>query len=206
MSRRAALAGATGLVGGALLGRLLEDPELSLVVASTRRPLPAHPKLHNPPLEGDWELPSVDEAYCALGTTRRDAGSAAAFRAVDLELVATFARAARAAGARRFGLVSALGADASSLFLYPRTKGEAESACAALGFERLVIARPSLLLGERRESRPAERAAIAVSRALAPILPARWRAVSAERVAAALLAASRDAAPGLVVLESEALR
>lgn len=202
MSRRVALAGASGLVGGFLLSRLLADERTSFVHAPTRKPLPPHPKLDNPRFEGSWALPSVDEAFCALGTTIKKAGSPEAFRAVDLELVASFAKAARAAGARRFGLVSAAGASASSRLLYSRTKGEAERAVSS-GFESVVIARPSILLGPRAEHRPAERLGIAVALALRPLIPRRWRAIEADAVAGALLAGVRGGVPGRLVLENE---
>ncbi len=204
MSRRTALAGATGLVGGFLLERLLADPDTSFVCAPTRRPLPPHPKLVNPRFEGAWQLPPVDEAYCALGTTLKAAGSPERFRAVDLDLVVSFARAARAAGARRFALVSSVGADASSRFLYPRTKGEAERAVTP-GFDSVVLARPSFLLGPRAEPRAGERLAIAFATALEPLIPRRYRGVSADAVAAALLATSRGAIPGTLTLENERL-
>lgn len=204
MSRRAALAGASGLVGGFLLQRLLEDPATASVCAPTRAPLPPHPKLLNPRVEGGWALPPVDEAYCALGTTLKKAGSPEAFRAVDLDLVAAFAKAARAAGARRFGLVSAVGADPRSRLLYSRVKGEAERAVSS-GFECVVIARPSILLGPRAEHRPAERLGISLALALRPLIPKRWRAVRADAVAASLLAAARGGVPGTLVLENEAL-
>ena len=141
-------------------------------------------------------------------TTRAKAGSDAAFRAVDLELTRSFAHDARAAGARRFGLVSSAGADARSRFLYPRTKGEAESAAAGQGFESLVIARPSLLLGARSEDRPGEKLATAAIRILgaAMIGPLRrWRAVPATTVASSLVAAVRGRVPGVLTLESDAL-
>src|SRR6185312_10908414 len=133
--------------------------EVARVIAPTRRPLAAHPKLVNPSFDGkSWPaLPALDEAYGCLGTTRKTAGSDEAFRAVDLELTRSFARAAKQAGARRFGLVSSIGADSRSRFLYPRTKGEAEAAVAGMGFESVTIARPSFLAGERAEHRSGER-------------------------------------------------
>ena len=169
------------------------------------------PKLDNPRLEGAaWPaLPPVDEVYLCLGTTRAQAGSDAAFRAVDLDLTLAFAGAAKAAGARRVGLVSAVGADAHSPFLYPRTKGEAEAGIAMLGFERAVLARPSFLLGARVESRPTERLLLPLFRLIEPLLlgPLRkWRAVAAEDVAAALVDATRSGAPGVTVLEYDRLR
>jgi uncharacterized protein YbjT (DUF2867 family) len=203
----AAVAGATGLVGGFVLKRLLDDPEVERVIAPTRRPLPAHPKLVNPSFDGRvWPaLPDVDEAYGCLGTTRKTAGSDEAFRAVDLELTRSFARAAKAARARRFGLVSSVGADARSRFLYPRTKAEAEAAVSGFGFESVAIVRPSLLIGERAESRPGEKFMILAFTALAPVLPGRLRAVKADAVAAALIGAVRGRVPGTLVLENDAL-
>jgi uncharacterized protein YbjT (DUF2867 family) len=201
----AAVAGATGLVGNFLLRRLLDDPEVERVIAPTRRPLPVHPKLSNPIFDGtSWPaLPPLDEAYGCLGTTRKKAGGDEAFRAVDLTLTRSFARAAKAAGARRFGLVSSLGADARSRSLYLRTKGEAEAAVSGSGFECVAVVRPSFLIGERVEPRPAEALAALIVGFLP--LPRRWRAVRAEAVAASLVAALRGRVPGTLILESEAL-
>ncbi len=207
---RAAVAGATGLVGGFVLRRLLDDPEVARVIAPTRRPLPPHPKLSNPSFNGAaWPgLPPLDEAYGCLGTTRKAAGSDAAFRAVDLDLANAFARAAKAAGARRFGLVSAMGANARSRYLYLRTKGEAEAAASGLGFESVAIVRPSFLAGERAEVRPGENLGVAAIRVLAPLLIGpllRWRAVKDDDVAASLIAALRGRVPGTLILESDAI-
>ena len=206
----AAVAGATGLVGGHVLRLLLEDPDIERVVAPTRRALPPHPKLENPLLSPGWPvLTRVDEAYGCLGTTRKDAGSDAAFRAVDFDLTVAFARAAKAGGARRFGLVSSMGANAASSLLYPRVKGEAEKAVSGLGFETVVIARPSLLLGERAKPRAAEKAAEAALALMKPLLigPLRkYRAISGDAVAASLVASVRGRFPGTLTLESDALQ
>lgn len=156
-------------------------------------------------------LPPLDLALCALGTTIKTAGSQAAFRAVDLDAVLAFARAARAAGAQRFGLVSALGADARSAVFYNRTKGQAEDALRAMGWPRLVIARPSLLLGDRaalgQAARPGERLAQHLMPGLGRLLPGRLRPIEAATVARALLRTLlSDDGPALQVLESEALQ
>jgi uncharacterized protein YbjT (DUF2867 family) len=206
----AAVAGATGLVGGLLLRRLLDDPEVARVIAPTRRPLAPHPKLLNPLIKsGAWPaLPPLDEAYGCLGTTRAAAGSDEAFRAVDLGLTVSFARAAKAAGAKRFGLVSSIGADARSRFLYPRTKAEAEAAVSGLGFESVAIVRPSFLLGERSEPRPAEGIVLKAFSILNPVMIGplrRWRAVRAEAVASSLVSSLRGRVPGTLILESESL-
>ena len=159
-ARTVALAGATGLVGRAILEGLLADPSIVLVHALGRRELPvADRKLasHVVDFAALPPLPPLDEVYLALGTTIKVAGSQATFRAVDFDANLTVARAALAAGARRAGLVSAMGADANSRVFYNRVKGELEDALAQLPFAGLVIARPSLLVGDRRKLDQPER-------------------------------------------------
>jgi uncharacterized protein YbjT (DUF2867 family) len=205
------VSGASGLVGRALVQRLLEDEAGAGVVAVVRRPLGnAGGRLTEVVadfgrLEG-IRVPRVRTAFCALGTTIAKAGSEAAFRAVDVEAVAGFARLARRAGATRFLLVSALGADPGSRVFYNRTKGEAEEAVKAVGFDGVAVFRPSLLVGEREESRPAERVAIVASGffswAMAGPL-ARWKPVPAEAVAAAMVAVANGTLTGVRIVENE---
>ncbi|MCJ0762331.1 epimerase [Variovorax sp. CYS-02] len=151
-------------------------------------------------------LPAVSEVYIALGTTIKVAGSQAAFRAVDVDAVVATARAARAAGATRLGVVSAMGAQARSAVFYNRMKGEMEEAVARLGFETVVIARPSFLVGDRssleQPRRRGEAFMLATMRRLNPFIPANYRSVTAREVADALREAVMHAGPGLHVLPS----
>ena len=207
---RLLLAGATGLVGEAALHRALASPRVRQVVAPTRRPLAAHPKLFNPvvdfdALPADAEWWRVDAVACALGTTIRDAGSQQAFRRVDHDYPLAIARHAHAHGATTFALVSALGADAGSRVFYSRTKGEVEAAISGVGFASLTLLRPGLLGGARKQQRGGERLALRVMGALDRVLPARYRIVPAERVAEALLQAALDAPPGRHIIPSERL-
>ena len=203
------LAGGTGLVGREILLALLEDPGVAQVHTLGRRAPPQqHAKLqhHASDLRQIPPLPTLDTAFIALGTTIKVAGSQEAFRAVDFEAVQAVARAARTAGATRLGLVSAMGADAGARLFYSRVKGEAEDALTALGFASLVIARPSMLVGDRsalnQPERRGEVIAAAVSAALRPLIPANLRAIRARDVAQALVAAVARGAPGRHVLLS----
>jgi uncharacterized protein YbjT (DUF2867 family) len=209
--RRALLAGASGLVGRALLALLLEAPQYGSVHAILRRPLrdlPKRDKLTTTNVDFDRlpALPAVDDVFIALGTTIKAAGSEQAFRQVDFDAVLATARAGRAAGATRLLVVSALGADPSSRVFYNRVKGEMELAIAGLGYERVVIAQPSLLLGDRealgQPPRPAERWAMRLMALAAQLLPAGIRPIRAEDVARSLLRAALDAAPGVTRLRS----
>ncbi|MBA2961624.1 MULTISPECIES: nucleoside-diphosphate sugar epimerase [Ramlibacter] len=206
-SRSVLLAGATGLVGRELLDGLLADNAVREVHTLSRRELPLrHPKLaqHKVDFAALPSLPPVDEAYLALGTTIKVAGSQAAFRAVDYDANLAVARAARAAGARRLGLVSAMGADAASSLFYNRVKGELETVLATLDYEGRVIARPSFLTGNRaalgQPERSGEGLALKVSTVLRPLIPANYRSIAASDVAAALLRTVPTAKGGQVLL------
>jgi uncharacterized protein YbjT (DUF2867 family) len=157
----------------------------------------------------DIAFDHVDDAFCCLGTTRRTAGSAAAFRRVDLDYVVAFANAAKRAGAERFMLVSSLGASASSPLLYPRTKGESEAEVSAIGFGSVVILRPSFLLGVRTQARTGESAALRVFQWMRPVMigPMRkYAPVEAAAVARTLIESAATAPAGVSILESDRIR
>jgi uncharacterized protein YbjT (DUF2867 family) len=211
------LAGATGLVGRALLARLLSGERTQRVVVLARKPLPTtaarDPRLTV--LVGDMaalalEAGAIEDVYVALGTTIKVAGSEAAFRAVDFDLVVAVARAARQAGARRLAVVSALGADRRSRVFYNRVKGDMEEAVGALGYQSVVLARPSLLLGDRASlGQPTRAGEVWAARLLGPLLPlvpAGVRPIAAPVVAAAMVAALDRAEPGTRVLSSADLQ
>lgn len=215
------IAGATGLVGRALIPLL----QGSALPAAGREPA-LHAVRHEPALHAlvrkpaaalqeagvhqhvvDFArldagaLPSPVAAYCALGTTIKVAGSQAAFRAVDVDAVLAFAQAARHAGAPCFAVVSALGADAHSRVFYNRVKGEMEAAVAALGFTSVVIARPSLIVGDRgalgQPLRVGERLGQWISAPLRPLLPPSLRPIAAATVARAMVRAVAQSRPGV---------
>lgn len=210
--RTVIIAGATGLVGKDILEGLLADPTVMTVHSLGRRALAVqHPKLtaHVVDFTALPALPPADEVYLALGTTIRIAGSQAAFRAVDYDANLAVARAALAVGARRAGLVSAMGASKKSTVFYSRVKGELEDALARLPFDRLVIARPSMLVGNRealgQPVRRGEVLAADLQKFLGFLIPRNYKPIQAAAVARALL----DAVPlgqGKTVLLSGAMQ
>ena len=158
------LLGATGLVGGHVLARLLRDDTCGRIVTLTRSPV--HGSEGGAKLDArivDFDNPAAwldqvaaDQTICALGTTIKKAGSREAFRRVDFHYPLTIARALVEKGCRHFLLVSAMGADAHSRVFYNRVKGELETDLLGLGFDSVSIFRPSLLLGDRQEFRLGE--------------------------------------------------
>ena len=211
------VAGATGLVGREVLAALSADRNThSIHVVGRRAPksLPPYPRAaiqaHTVDFAQLPALPSVDDVYIALGTTIAVAGSQEAFRAVDHDAVLAVARAAQLAGARRLAVVSAMGADPASRIFYNRVKGETEAALAALGYETLVIARPSLLVGDRaalaQPKRKGETLGQWAMAVLRPVIPANYRAIAARDVAAAMLRTMAKGAAGTQVLLSGAMQ
>lgn len=211
--RTVLVAGATGLVGREILAGLLADDSVVAVHSLGRRTLTLqHAKLtqHTVDFKALPALPRVSEAFIALGTTIKVAGSQVAFRAVDHDAILAVARAALASGATKLGAVSAMGADAKSRIFYNRVKGETEDALRAMGFATLVIARPSFLAGDRealgQPLRAGEKLALRVSQWLRPLIPAHYRSVEARKVAAGLLRYMRDGRPGEHLLLSGELQ
>jgi len=202
----AILAGATGLVGGECLRQLLASPRYGSVIVVTRRELDPglrHDKLREVVVEfaqlGDVKSQlRGDHVFCALGTTIRKAGSQQRFREVDYEYPLRLSQLALKSGARHFSVVSALGASRSSPFFYSRVKGEMEEGLRQVHWPSLAILRPSVIAGERAESRPLER----MSGHLLRLAPATWRPVAAREIAAAMIATALREPPGVTVIES----
>jgi uncharacterized protein YbjT (DUF2867 family) len=212
------ITGASGVVGSRALERLLARDDVGRVVALGRRPLPVqHDKLVSRVVDLQnatalaSEVPDgVAIAVCCLGTTMKQAGSKAAFRAVDHDAVVAFGEAARQKGAARFLLVSAVGVNARSRSFYLKTKGEAEDALARLGFPQLTALRPSFIddQGARTDHRPLERIALPIGRALFSIIgkTSRYAPITADAIAAALVRlAFDDTTEPLRIIEGEQL-
>lgn len=207
---RVLLVGATGAVGQEVLKQALAHRDIARVVALTRRPLALkHSKLVNPVIDfsalpdaAKWWM--CDAMICTLGTTIRQAGSAEAFATVDRDLPLAIAERAKAAGASRCALNSSLGANIKGN-LYLRTKAEAEQGIIALDFASTTLVRPSLIDADRSDFRPAERAGILLARALRPLIPSRYRPVTPEQIAHALITGIVAGTAGLTIIESHQL-
>ena len=203
--------GASGLVGSKCLQHSLTDTRIDKVIAVVRRDMNmAHPKLTQLIVDFD-KLDNyasdikADAVLSALGTTLKQAGSSAKFTKVDYEYQLKVAEIARRNGVKTFVLLSSSGADKKSMILYTKVKGEVEDAISKLGFEKVAILRPSILLGDRKESRPGEAVAQWVARKALFLFSGpleKYKGMPADTVAQAMINAVQKPYTGVRIVEN----
>jgi uncharacterized protein YbjT (DUF2867 family) len=203
------LAGATGLIGRALLKQLIADSSISKITVLSRRPV-AMEGLGRPSELAKVEVivaslddmalaleeVKADMVFCTLGTTIKIAKTKEAFRKVDYEYPLSLAHFAERTDAALFSVVTAMGASSDSAFFYSRVKGELQEQLVKLSIPHIQVFQPSLLLGERSEARPGEALGAWVSKGLqfAMVGPLRkYRAIKGEAVALAMRLAAFQA-------------
>lgn len=211
MSKTAIVIGGTGLVGTALLEGLIQSEHFAKIRCISRRPPPfSHQKLQHCRVDFE-QLYDASEAFrgdclfSALGTTRKQAGSLAAQRRIDLDYQLQAAKLGAAQGVTHYLLVSAMGANSKSANAYMQMKGELEERVADLNFPRTSIFQPSLLTGKREQQRLAESLAAPLLKGLCS-LPGlrRFRPIAGEELAQAMIECSQDSGAGLERFSLEA--
>jgi uncharacterized protein YbjT (DUF2867 family) len=209
----ATIIGSTGLTGSFLVRKLFADSEVTKVVSVSRKPLNiANAKVTEVLISDLAELPSIESRirgeiyFCCLGTTIKAAGSQQNFEKIDNTAIFAFAKMARAHDAKSFTFVSAMGANANSMFFYNRVKGRTEDDIKALGLRSLIIFRPALLVGPRHEPRLAETIAAKTLVPLSRLLPTGVRKsliTDVDRLATRMLAEGKAAPPGVHVIPAK---
>lgn len=199
--RKAAIIGATGLIGGHILQQLTNDDTVEEIRVIVRRPMQAScPRIKviqisfsdtNAMREA---LSGCDSVFCAIGTTRKKTPDLDEYRKIDFDIPVTAARLSAEVGVRSFHLVSSVGASDKKLNFYLKIKGDTEEAVKQSGLEGLFIYRPSLLLGNRKEVRVAEKLSTWIMPLIGFIFPPHYKPVQASVVASAMI---RDAKAGV---------
>jgi uncharacterized protein YbjT (DUF2867 family) len=212
MSKTALIIGATGLTGEQCLMELLASPEYHKIIALTRTKLQTT-NSHIQNIITDFKnLESLrpqlraDHVYCCMGTTIAKAGSQAAFRHVDYEIPLQVAEIARQNGATKFILITSLGSDPSSKIFYSRVKGELENALEKLNFESLLIFRPSILLGKRKEKRPGEAIGMLAAEKLSFLFSGplkKYRGTPVDTLAKVMVKLANQPTPKIRIIENE---
>jgi uncharacterized protein YbjT (DUF2867 family) len=211
--KSALLLGATGLTGGHLLNLLLKSEDYHTVYIYSRRPIGVQdPKLKEIIIDFDIYQGTVeaDIVFCCLGTTIKVAKTKEAFKKVDLEYPIKFAQLQFKAGSKRFLVISAMGAAEDSLFFYSKVKAEMEKLLGNIGYPKLLIFRPALITGDRKEHRSGEKIAAGINEFLNYVLvgPLRkYQSVSAKAIAACMLSYSINIQVfGKVVISSDRIK
>ena len=214
MTQRVLLAGSTGLVGGLVRTRLDTRPGIDLVSlvrqgsTAAGEPIDYEQLCATPgALLSPLAPQGLDVAISCLGTTIRKAGSEPAMFRIDHDYVLAVAQGARALGARQFILVSSVGAGGPGFYL--KTKGAIEDAVVQLGFARVDLVRPGMILGHRSEKRPLEAILQTAFSALTPIMAgplSRYAGIRAETIADAIVALIGREATGRYVHENAELQ
>ena len=203
----AALAGGTGLIGSYLTQFLSEDSDFETVQFLSRRKVDLAEKYQVINLSEMSNFTNIDAGFCALGTTMAAAGSKEAFYRIDNNLVLEFSKSCKRSGAKTFVLVSSVGANSNSSNFYLKVKGEVENAVEEIGFERLVILRPSILLGPRKEHRLGELIGKKLMCMIDPIMVGpmdKYRGINAATVARAMINSAEGS--GTEIWENSAIR
>ena len=206
----AVVIGSTGLIGSQVLQLLLEDPAFSTVRILVRSPVSiSHPKLDvqlvdfNNYIDIKEKISSGHSIFCCIGTTQSKVkGDKQAYRKVDFDIPVNTANAGIENGFKKYLIVSSVGANAASRNFYLQLKGSVEDAIAKLAFESIHIFRPSLLLGDRKESRPAEKFAQGGMQLLSFVFLGplkKYRAIQSSDVAKAMVAAAKEGTKGVKV-------
>ena len=215
MAGKALIAGATGLVGGFLVRHLIASNLFDELIVVIRKGSKFHREGVSV-IEIDFDHPTdykdklkADVVFCCLGTTMKKAGTKERFYKVDFTYPFELAKLTFENGARQFNIITASGASTRSLFYYSRVKGEIEKAISQIGFQRVNIFRPSLLLGKRNEKRIGEQAGAAVAKMINPFLRGaakKYRAIQAETVAKAMIRVSTAAQTGVKIFQSDVIQ
>ena len=213
--KTALLVGATGLVGGLVLEQLLADTYFEKVIVLTRKSLgKSNAKLKEVLVDfnklDDYATEiKADAVFCCLGTTIKVAGSKEAFKKVDFEYPFKIAQLAKQNGTSTYLLITALGASTNSMIFYNQVKGELEDEVSKLNFDSFHILQPSLIIGERTESRTGE----GIAQKLAPVFDAlmigglkKYKSITAVQIAKAMVHYSKLNDKGIFKHESDELQ
>lgn len=200
--KKAIVFGATGFVGSYLLEDLLKSNDYEKVTVVVRKELNIrHSKLEV--IIGDFNsLPVIkdkivaDEIFITIGTTRAKTPDKTAYYKIDHDYPVLAAAIAKENGAKAVFIVTAVGANAASKIFYIRTKGETERDIVALNFEHTYIFRPSMIMGNRVESRALESVFLKIWRVIDPVLLgkrlSKYRGIEGNDIAKAMLNAAKS--------------
>lgn len=208
--KKAILFGASGFVGGYLLHDLLQSDSYEEVIVVVRKPLEVqHPKLktviaHYETLAQYQNELVADDVFIALGTTKKKTPDEKIYYQIDHDYPVLAAQLTKADGAKSVLMVSAVGANVNSSIFYVKTKGETERDVIEVDFEHTHIFQPSMIMGNRAESRPLEKVFIGIFSVVNLLLIGKlkkYKGISAKDIAKAMFTAAQQPAEKVKVYQ-----
>ena len=190
-----AVFGATGLIGQKLVKFLKQSSKfkkINLMVRSAINLEDEKVKIHKIDLFKKSEilnsLRSSQLVFLTIGTTMsRVKGDKEKYKRIDLGITKDVADSCKELGIEKLILVSSSGADLKSKSFYLNLKGKIEKYVTDINLKSVHILRPSLLLGKRSENRFGERIAQMIMPKISFLMPSKYRPISAEDVAKAMV-------------------
>ncbi|OHX66963.1 Rossmann-fold NAD(P)-binding domain-containing protein [Flammeovirga pacifica] len=210
--RIALIIGGTGLIGTSLINELIESDQYRKIISIARRPLgQPHIKVSevitNLDNISNLEIKEdITDAFCCLGTTMKKAGSKEAFYQVDYNFVIAFAELSKKIQVSSFNVVTAMGSNKNSKVYYNRVKGEVQEEVIKLNFDVLNIYQPSLLIGDRDETRLGEDLGKILNKVLRPIIPKKYQGINGKKVAKSMIRTALSSTKKVNILTSDQLQ
>jgi uncharacterized protein YbjT (DUF2867 family) len=197
------IAGSNGLIGKEVVNQLILHPAYDEIILLVRKSSSMrHPKVRE--ILFDFSRESFElkdfkaqKLFICIGTTMKKAKTKENFKEVDLKIPVKLGRLAKKSNIEEVSVISAMGANPSSIFFYNKVKGEMEIELMSLNLPKLTILRPSLLLGEREEFRFGERVADKLYKAAPFLYPEKYRPIHASDVAKVMVHANHAEKDGL---------
>lgn len=215
MSKKAIIAGASGLIGSNLLNILLQQAFYDEVLVLVRKELPIiHYKLVQlvvdfNKLENHSQAINGHTLFCCLGSTKKKTPDLKEYRKIDHDYPVALAQLTKQNGVEQYHLVSSIGADSNSSNFYNRMKGETGDDIQKIGLKCLHIYEPSILIGNRKESRPLERIVTGLMKVIDPLLIGslkKYRSIPAQTVAMAMYNESLKNEAGVFIHPSDKIK
>lgn len=212
MKKTAIILGASGLTGGIILQKLIDDDRYGNIKLFSRAKIEDLPNKVEQFIGDLLELEQftanfiADEIYCCIGTTKAKTPAKTLYKKIDYGIPVAAAKLAKANDVDTFLVISAMGADKNSSTFYTKTKGEMERDVLQQNLRNTFILRPSLIDGDRDENRTLEKIGLSVLKIIQPLFIGKlkqYKIIKAETIAQAMIHLANTSQHSEVIISSD---
>ncbi|WP_372793814.1 NAD-dependent epimerase/dehydratase family protein [Lutibacter sp.] len=215
MKKTAIILGATGLTGSILLQKLINDDRYESIKLFSRKKMEGLPNKVEQFIGDILELENflanfkANEVYCCIGTTAKKTPNKETYKRIDFGIPVTAAKLSKLNNIPTFMVVSAMGANAKSSVFYNKTKGEMEQEVLLQNIPNTYILRPSIIGGNRKESRLLEKIGLIIFKIIQPLFIGKlkqYKIIVAEEIAQAMLNLANSKTSKEKIITSDKIR